>query len=139
MRTIQNFAYLCIVIRHKSECSAVGSALRSGRRGRAFESPHSDLKTEVADTASVLFSTYSNGRPRVRCGELKQGQTHEVRAFESPHSDIKTEVADTASVLFFYTLERTTPGSLDFFSFEQLLRERAQRLAPRLPLVVSGE
>ena len=25
-----------------SECSAVGSALRSGRRGRAFESPHSD-------------------------------------------------------------------------------------------------
>ena len=27
-----------------SECSAVGSALRSGRRGRAFESPHSDTK-----------------------------------------------------------------------------------------------
>ena len=26
----------------RSECSAVGSALRSGRRGRAFESPHSD-------------------------------------------------------------------------------------------------
>ena len=26
-----------------SECSAVGSALRSGRRGRAFESPHSDI------------------------------------------------------------------------------------------------
>ena len=26
----------------QSECSAVGSALRSGRRGRAFESPHSD-------------------------------------------------------------------------------------------------
>ena len=25
-----------------AECSAVGSALRSGRRGRAFESPHSD-------------------------------------------------------------------------------------------------
>ena len=25
-----------------TECSAVGSALRSGRRGRAFESPHSD-------------------------------------------------------------------------------------------------
>ena len=25
-----------------SGCSAVGSALRSGRRGRAFESPHSD-------------------------------------------------------------------------------------------------
>ena len=28
----------------QSECSAVGSALRSGRRGRAFESPHSDKK-----------------------------------------------------------------------------------------------
>ena len=28
----------------QSECSAVGSALRSGRRGRAFESPHSDRK-----------------------------------------------------------------------------------------------
>ena len=27
-----------------SECSAVGSALRSGRRGRAFESPHSDTQ-----------------------------------------------------------------------------------------------
>ena len=25
-----------------SGCSAVGSALRSGRRGRAFESPHPD-------------------------------------------------------------------------------------------------
>ena len=31
----------------QSECSAVGSALRSGRRGRAFESPHSDLRTEA--------------------------------------------------------------------------------------------
>ena len=30
--------------RQVSECSAVGSALRSGRRGRAFESPHSDTK-----------------------------------------------------------------------------------------------
>ena len=28
----------------QSECSAVGSALRSGRRGRAFESPHSDRR-----------------------------------------------------------------------------------------------
>ena len=28
----------------KSGCSAVGSALRSGRRGRAFESPHPDQK-----------------------------------------------------------------------------------------------
>ena len=32
--------YLCTA---KSGCSAVGSALRSGRRGRAFESPHPDF------------------------------------------------------------------------------------------------
>ncbi len=31
----------------QSECSAVGSALRSGRRGRAFESPHSDEKRQM--------------------------------------------------------------------------------------------
>ena len=29
-----------------AECSAVGSALRSGRRGRAFESPHSDIRID---------------------------------------------------------------------------------------------
>ena len=32
--------YLC-TRKTETECSAVGSALRSGRRGRAFESPHS--------------------------------------------------------------------------------------------------
>ena len=35
-----NLHYLCTA---KSGCSAVGSALRSGRRGRAFESPHPDF------------------------------------------------------------------------------------------------
>ena len=30
-----------------AECSAVGSALRSGRRGRAFESPHSDKRRQM--------------------------------------------------------------------------------------------
>ena len=30
-----------------TECSAVGSALRSGRRGRAFESPHSDKRRQM--------------------------------------------------------------------------------------------
>ena len=34
--------YLC-TRKTETECSAVGSALRSGRRGRAFESPHSDI------------------------------------------------------------------------------------------------
>ena len=40
------YAYLCTANQKwlQSECSAVGSALRSGRRGRAFESPHSDRK-----------------------------------------------------------------------------------------------
>ena len=31
----------------QSGCSAVGSALRSGRRGRAFESPHPDHKQKA--------------------------------------------------------------------------------------------
>ncbi len=35
-------------------CSAVGSALRSGRRGRAFESPHPDDLT-VKEHATVLL------------------------------------------------------------------------------------
>ena len=46
-------------ILEKSGCSAVGSALRSGRRGRAFESPHPDLqvkkKQKVIDD-SITFS-----------------------------------------------------------------------------------
>ena len=39
----------------QSECSAVGSALRSGRRGRAFESPHSDRR--AADD-SILINNF---------------------------------------------------------------------------------
>ena len=35
----------------QSECSAVGSALRSGRRGRAFESPHSDRRRQAVKIA----------------------------------------------------------------------------------------
>ena len=39
-----------------TECSAVGSALRSGRRGRAFESPHSDAyKNTTANNGSPLY------------------------------------------------------------------------------------
>ncbi len=37
--------YLC-ARKTETECSAVGSALRSGRRGRAFESPHSDRERD---------------------------------------------------------------------------------------------
>ena len=43
----------------QSECSAVGSALRSGRRGRAFESPHSDRR--AADD-SILLSEISDNK-----------------------------------------------------------------------------
>ena len=40
----------------QSECSAVGSALRSGRRGRAFESPHSDKKTIQNEWSFFILS-----------------------------------------------------------------------------------
>ena len=33
-----------LAFQKQSGCSAVGSALRSGRRGRAFESPHPDFE-----------------------------------------------------------------------------------------------
>ena len=38
-----------------TECSAVGSALRSGRRGRAFESPHSDTTKESCMQLSFVI------------------------------------------------------------------------------------
>ena len=41
-----------IGIRLASGCSAVGSALRSGRRGRAFESPHPDQKQSATHWVS---------------------------------------------------------------------------------------
>ena len=40
----------------QSECSAVGSALRSGRRGRAFESPHSDTQGLAFNKLSLFCS-----------------------------------------------------------------------------------
>ncbi len=51
--------YLCIANKKNlhSECSAVGSALRSGRRGRAFESPHSDkYGSRFTSVAVFLFA-----------------------------------------------------------------------------------
>ena len=38
-----------------SGCSAVGSALRSGRRGRAFESPHPDRNGDSRLNKSAIF------------------------------------------------------------------------------------
>ena len=43
----------------KSESSAVGSALRSGRRGRAFESPLSDA-SEISRKACLAFIVYKS-------------------------------------------------------------------------------
>ena len=44
----------------QSECSAVGSALRSGRRGRAFESPHSDKRAADDSISFAALSYYSS-------------------------------------------------------------------------------
>ena len=45
----------------QSECSAVGSALRSGRRGRAFESPHSDKRRQTSKIGCrFFFFTFTN-------------------------------------------------------------------------------
>ena len=46
----------------QSGCSAVGSALRSGRRGRAFESPHPDKERQAMKIAcrSCFYNT-TNG------------------------------------------------------------------------------
>ena len=48
--------YLCSA---KTESSAVGSALRSGRRGRAFESPLSDKSDDGLAAIAFLFKIYS--------------------------------------------------------------------------------
>ena len=42
----------------QSGCSAVGSALRSGRRGRKFESCHPDLRKSVETIVSTDFFIY---------------------------------------------------------------------------------
>lgn len=51
--------YLC-TRKTETECSAVGSALRSGRRGRAFESPHSDRRRQTSKIGCrFFFSTFA--------------------------------------------------------------------------------
>ena len=62
IKNFKNFSFLynCTIFASSkvTECSAVGSALRSGRRGRAFESPHADAvkKSNAADvSAAFLF------------------------------------------------------------------------------------
>ena len=50
--------YLC-TRKTETECSAVGSALRSGRRGRAFESPHSDRERQAVKIACRFLGIFS--------------------------------------------------------------------------------
>ena len=54
----------------KSESSAVGSALRSGRRGRAFESPLSDINFS-GDVAKLIFAASPFFHQKVKCKALK--------------------------------------------------------------------
>ena len=64
---IKNFkAQFSATSHSRAECSAVGSALRSGRRGRAFESPHSDK-------AKGNFLEYSK-LPFISIQSLEQNQ-----------------------------------------------------------------
>ena len=52
----QKVRFLVAPLLKQSECSAVGSALRSGRRGRAFESPHSDkIKGSFLEYSKLPF------------------------------------------------------------------------------------
>ena len=44
-----------IIKRKRSGCSAVGSVLEWGSRGRKFESSHSDQNAETSDGFSVFF------------------------------------------------------------------------------------
>ena len=51
----RKFAVSLHTLSSRSGCSAVGSALRSGRRGRAFESPHPDQNKNKELNFSSLF------------------------------------------------------------------------------------
>ena len=56
MPAVVGYYFLCYLRGRKvTECSAVGSALRSGRRGRAFESPHSDTLQMMAKSFLPSF------------------------------------------------------------------------------------
>ena len=56
--SLRHFCYT-FALPKGTECSAVGSALRSGRRGRAFESPHSD-KFDKREKSFVELSFYTH-------------------------------------------------------------------------------
>ena len=59
IKIFKNFSFIvfCLIFALSivTECSAVGSALRSGRRGRAFESPHSDTRRQTVKIVCRFF------------------------------------------------------------------------------------
>ena len=55
-----------IPLHTESGCSAVGSALRSGRRGRQFESGHPDKKREATSSGRFPFCFAGAGPVPVR-------------------------------------------------------------------------
>ena len=61
-KSLKNFSLLhfcyTFALPKGTECSAVGSALRSGRRGRAFESPHSDKRRQMSKIICRFFFLY---------------------------------------------------------------------------------
>ena len=88
-----------------SECSAVGSALRSGRRGRAFESPHSDRRRQTSKIGCrFFFFTFTN-----RC---KWDQRKNLRDFISMHiifvQFLIERVSDLTIAYLFYIISTFT-------------------------------
>ncbi len=51
---------------NRTGCGAVGSALRSGRRGRKFESSHPDISVETQRIASLLLFKKCIFAPKIR-------------------------------------------------------------------------
>ena len=70
------------VLQEASGCSAVGSALRSGRRGRPFESDHPDIRKgqqflltfSYAGMYPISFSLGTPQTPRPLAGRLKPAE-----------------------------------------------------------------
>ena len=59
-----------------SGCSAVGSALRSGRRGRQFESGHPDQKKgQVVDLSMTWSFFFSTSLAHPICPVFEEGST----------------------------------------------------------------
>ena len=96
--------YLC-TRKTETECSAVGSALRSGRRGRAFESPHSDRRRQTSKIGCrFFFFTFTN-----RC---KWDQRKNLRDFISMHiifvQFLIERVSDLTIAYLFYIISTFT-------------------------------